>query len=339
MNYKKILLILLIMAIGMGTIGCINKGGSKKLGSKEEDLEIIGSDKHDFEITDDEGMRKTVLYFKDQQGLLIPLMQKLPWEPGIAKSAIENMVDSPGLREAVADTGLYPIIPAGTKILGMSINEESGICKVDFSSDILNYDTEQEEEGLIKGIVYTLTEFKAIDQVEFLVDGEVKTTLKHGTDISDPIKRENINLIGELDELESKIVVYYKKTNSEDEFEYFVPVTVPTLAPIPNIHTALEILFNEEPEELGLSSDIPIGTEFYGVDIKDGIAYIDISFYQDDPLSGEAILMDMMKSIGLTLGEFDEIEKVELLIDGKTIEEAGMDSYTDLTIPAFANEY
>ena len=35
----------------------------------------------------------------------------------------------------------------------------------------------------------------------------------------------------------------------------------------------------------------------------------------------------MVKNIGFTLSEFEEIEKVEFLIDGKTLEEAGLDVY------------
>ena len=47
----------------------------------------------------------------------------------------------------------------------------------------------------------------------------------------------------------------------------------------------------------------------------------------------------MVKNIGLTLSQFDEVEKVELLIDGKGIEELGLEFNIDTTIPAFANEY
>ena len=47
----------------------------------------------------------------------------------------------------------------------------------------------------------------------------------------------------------------------------------------------------------------------------------------------------MVRNIGLTLSEFDEVEKVELLIDGKNLEDMGMNFQVDMTIPAFANEY
>ena len=92
----------------------------------------------------------------------------------------------------------------------MAIDEETGICKVDFSKEVLNYETEKDEENLIKGVVYTLTEFPTINEVQFLVEGEVLPTFTHGTDTSNPLKRENINLAGNLNERRSKVVVYYK---------------------------------------------------------------------------------------------------------------------------------
>ncbi|NLW39725.1 MAG: GerMN domain-containing protein [Tissierellia bacterium] len=340
MENRRIIFILLIIVLAVTIVSCKGKGGFKKLFSKEDEIEIIRSDEDfEFEITEDDGMRKTVLYFKDKQGLLVPLMRKIPWEEGIGKLALKNMVDSPELRESLRSTGLLPIIPTGTEIRGMTIDNDTGLCKVDFTEEVLNYETEKDEENLIKGVVYTLTEFQTIDQVQFLVEGEIVPTFKFGSDTSKPIRRENINLVGNLDEQRSKVVVYYKGNNFEEDFEYFVPVTIPTLAPVPNIYTALETLFDGAPDELGLSSGIPQGASFHGVDIKDGVAYVDISFDYGEPPNDGQVFNNMAKNIGLTLSEFGDIERVELLIDGKTLEEAGIDIYIDSTIPAFANEY
>lgn len=339
MDNRKILLWILIIVMGVSLVACKKNNGFKKLFSKEkEDLEIIRSDEYDFEITEEDGMRRTVMYFKDKQGLLVPLMRKIPWEEGIAKTTLDNMIDTPELRESLKGTGLSPIIPAGTQIKGISINEETGICKVDFSQGILNYETEMEEESLLKGIVYTLTEFQAINEVQFLVEGNIIPNFKFGTIASAPLKRENINLVGELEDSRSKVVVYYKGNHFEEDYEYFVPVTIPTLAPAPNIYTALEVLFDGVSANLSLTSDIPDEVSFHGVDIKDGVAYIDISFDYGDIPEDNLVFDNMLKNIGLTLSEFDEIEKVELLIDGKGLEELGMDIRTNMSIPAFANE-
>lgn len=309
----------------------------RKASLVNEEMEIIRSDEYDFEIIEEDGMRKTVLYFRDKQGLLVPVMRQIPWEEGIARSALYNMIDSPELRESLKDTGLSPVIPVGTEIRGMTIDEETGICKIDFTENILNYETEKEEENLIKGIVYTLTEFPSINQVEFLVNGEA-TNFKYNTVGIGPYKRENINLVGEEDS-NSQVVVYYKGNHFEEDYEYFVPITIPTLAPVPNIYTALEVLFDGPAQELGLSSNIPEGASFHGVDIKDGIAYVDISFDYGEPPRDSEVFSNMITNIGLTLSEFEELEKVELLIDGQSLTEIGMDIYLNKSIPTFANEY
>jgi len=333
-----VLLVILILAIGI--MFKLKGKDDNQSSDLSDDIEIIRSDEdYEFELTDDDSMRKTVLYFKDKQGLLVPVMIKLPWEEGIGKLALRNMVDSPELRETLEPTGLIPIIPAGTQILGMSINPDTGLCKVDFSREVLNCKSKEDEEDLINGVVYTLTEFPSVNEVQFLVEGKAVPTFTHGTDTSSTFKRENINLVGNLNSEGSKVVAYFKGYNLEEDFEYYVPVTIPTLAPVPNIYTALEVLFDGPPTGFGLTSDIPEGVTFHGVDVSENTAYVDISFDYEYPDDVDVVLKNMARNIGLTLSEFKDIESVELLIDGKTLEEAGLDVYINESIPAFANEY
>lgn len=329
MNIKKFLCIVLLLCIGINLYGCQSKGFFSKLFSKEDEMEIIRSDEKEIEVTEDDGLRSTVLYFQNGDGFLVPVMRRIPWEEGIAKLAIKNMIDNPTLRENLEPTGLIPIIPPGTMVLGMSIDNETGACNVDFSKDFLNYNTKSEEENLIRGVVYTLTEFPVIKQVNILVEGKAIDNLKFGTEISSPLKREDINLIQGEGEYRSKVLVYYKGSDT-DEFEYFVPVTVPTLAPTSNVYTALEELFKGAPSSMNLYSSIPAGAVFNGVEIRDGVAYVDVVLDSLDEENENYITEELNKGIGLTLGQFDEIEKVEMILNGKAIENL---------VPAFANEY
>ncbi len=339
MKVKKFILILFVLILTISVSGC-KRSGLKKLFSKEEPMEIIRSDDEEKIDLTEEGdeLRKTVLYFQNSKGLLVPMMRKIPWEEGIANSAINNMIDNPALQENLASTGLSPIIPAGTEIKGITIDENTGLCKIDFTGEVLNYETEKEEENLINGVVYTLTEFPAINEVQVMVDGAVVPTLKHGTEVGEPLKRENINLLGNLENAKSRIVVYFKGMEN-DEFEYFVPVTIPTIAPMPNVFTALEELFDGPPEDMGLDTAIPDGVNLEGVEVKEGTAYVDVYTGSIDILKEESVLTGMIKNIGITLSQFDEIEKVEILIDGKDLEKVGIDYDYDMAIPVFANEY
>lgn len=326
---RRIILFALIIVLGLTVLTIGKNMISGRLSAKDEEIQFIRSDD---EITviveEEEGVRKTVMYFSDKDGYLIPVMRKIPWEEGIAKTTLKNMVDSPSLREELRNIGLTTVIPAGTEILGISINEETGLCKVDFSDNVLNNQSDKEEENFIKGVVYTLTEFPAVKEVQILVGGKTPN-MKYGNIANKPIQREDINLIGKLEHGSSKVIVYYKGMN-EEEYEYFVPVTVPTLAPVANVYSALDILFDGPPENTSLFSDMPKSIMLNGVEVKDGVAYVDVTYEDEFNLGGERIQGDILKNIGLTLSQFKEIETVELLIDGEIINSA---------IPVFANEY
>ncbi|WP_077368487.1 GerMN domain-containing protein [Anaerosalibacter sp. Marseille-P3206] len=338
MKIKRFLCIVLILCIGISLYGCKKKSFLSNLFSKDDDIEIIRSDEENVDVTEDDGLRNTVLYFQNGEGFLVPVMRKIPWEEGIAKLALKNMTDNPSLRENLASTGLIPVIPPGTIVKGMTIDADTGICKVDFSQEFLNYQTEADEENLIKGVVYTLTEFPAIREVNILVEGKALDSLKYGTEINQPLRREAINLVKGDGEYRSKVVVYFKG-NDNEEFEYFVPVTIPTLAPMPNVFTALEELFKGAPSDINLYSSIPSEANLQGVEVREGVAYVDLSFASLDEANERYILDEIYKSVGLTLSQFEDIEKVEMLIEGKTLKEAGIEYELNESIPVFANEY
>ena len=325
---RRIISFGLIIALGLTllTVGTNLRG--KKLSIKDDEIQMVRSDENQIVEIEEEGLRKTVMYFKNGDGYLVPVMKRIPWEEGIAKLTLSNMIDSPELREVLNLTGLSPVIPAGTEVVGITIDEEIGLCKVDFSEAVLNYDSEKEEENMIRGVIYTLTEFPAIKEVQILVGGKELSTLQYGNDISRPMARADINLVGNSDYGSSKVTVYYKGV-ADDELEYFIPVTIPTLAPVANVYSALDVLFEGPPELSGLYSDIPKGVELNGVEVKDGTAYVDITYGNLED-SDDIAFINIMKNIGLTLGQFKEIETVELLVDGEII---------NTTVPVFANEY
>lgn len=326
---KRVLIFGLIGVLVLSFLAIGRKLISKDVSKVPEEMEFISSDDTILDIVEEDGMRKTVLYFQDEDGYLVPVMRRIPWEEGIARLTLSNMIDTAELREALDTTGLLPLIPSGTEIKGMAIDPVTGLCKVDFTAEIQNKETKKDEENLIKGVVYTLTEFPAVKEVQILVEGNEVDALKHGTKIHGTLSRENINLLGKLEDGRSNVVVYYKGSN-ESDFEYFVPVTIPTLAPVSNVYTALDILFEGPPANSELSSDIPKDVNFQGVEIKEGIAYVDINLGAESLLTKETTIDNIIKNIGLTLSEFDDINSVEVLVDGEII---------NSTIPVFANEY
>lgn len=338
MYIKKLLILTIVLVLALGLFGCKAIDTMKDLITKEEpEIEIIRSDE-DANILDDSNLRNTVLYYQNENGYLVPVKRRIPWEEGIAKAALKNIMDSPTIREDISSIGLKPLIPAGTEIIGMSIDQDTALCKVDFNSQVMNSQSKKDEESMVKGVVYTLTEFSNINEVQFMVDGKIVSELKYGTKVQKPLARSDINVVEDINDGVSKVTVYYKGT-SNGEYEYYVPVTVPTSAPSANVLTSLEVLFEGAPELSGLYTDIPDGVEFQGVEVYNGVAYVDILSYDFDILSDQTVFNKMTKNIGLTLKEFPEIEYVEILFDGKTIEEAGLELETQEAVPTFVNEY
>ncbi|MBS4535351.1 GerMN domain-containing protein [Clostridium sp. D2Q-14] len=337
---KKIILLFVFISLIIMITGCGKLEAMKEMVTgSEEGVDTNESDTETTEITleDDEDGRDTIVYYKSKENLLVPIKRSISWETGIAQKTLNYMVKSSDNEKEMSSIGLEPLLPEGSEVLGMSIDEESGLCKVNFSKEILNTEDKVEEVVLVNGLVYTLTEFPTISKVQFMIDGEVKETMTYGTDINDPIERRDINLV-DSNEGDSKIVVYYKGT-TDGEYEYYVPVTETVASQSPDMKIALEELFNGAPESSGLYTDIPAGVELQGVELNDGIVTIDLSESSKEKISSQSTFDSMTKNIALTLEQFNEIEKLEILINGETLKEAKMDISPVESIPTFANEY
>lgn len=297
---------------------------------KDEEVSLI----IDTGVLEEDGLRETVLYYRDEMGLIVPVMKRIPWEEGIAKAAIDLLVDQPGIRDDLKDVGLLPVLPPGTEVIGMSINE--GLAKVDFNENILSYDTEIDEKTIVQSLVYTLTEFEAIDQVKLSVNGKEMNKLSFGTKVQDPLQRENINLSLELEEEEVPVVVYYKTTtNGEDSF--FIPVTKGVSAIKADIKNVLTALIEGAPNGTGLYSELPAGVALNDVYVKDGVAYIDFSKEIENMPDNKDHQQSMIYELGLTLRELEpSISQIRILSGGKEIE---LNSDVSLNLPTYSNQH
>lgn len=304
--------------------------------NEEASIDVI--DTSGQQVSDAE-LRDTILYYKDENGLLIPVMRKIPWTEGrgIAKAALRAMIDTPENRNDMARIGLSPIIPSNTEIIGMTIRD--GLCKVDFSNPFTNISGKSEEEKLIQSIVYTLTEFPTVEEVQFMVEGDTLGQMPFGTEVSGPLRRENINFLGEKPASDT-VLVYYENTDQMNPM--FVPVTKPieVIDDISdaNILDVLDSLMIGPPTESGLQSRIPANTKVIGLEITDSIAEVHLSeeileLSEDDNTFDRAV-----QTIALTIKEYyRNLTGVKIYVNGKAIKNNnGLDVYT---IPYYANQY
>ena len=141
----------------------------------------------------------------------------------LAKELLESLIID-GPKQDKIPSGFKAIIPSNTTIKSLTIN--NGVVKVDFSSELMNTNLEDEEK-IIEAIVYTLTSIDDIKQVIIYMDGEIliklpksKKTIPSTLDRSFGINKE-YNITNNKDI--NKTTVYY--ISSFNDEKYYVPVT------------------------------------------------------------------------------------------------------------------
>jgi germination protein M len=112
----------------------------------------------------------------------------------------------------------------------------------------------------------------------------------------------------------SKLTVYFSTCNG-----YMVPITYPLNQGDEPVRTAAEILL-EGPKTEYLFRTIPKGTRLKDCYVSDGTAFIDFT-KEFNKLSNSKETSKAVKSLCLTMGSIPGVDTVQVLIDGKIIDE------------------
>ena len=129
------------------------------------------------------------VYYPDDAGInLVPVKRTVEIKSDDEKyfAAVNLLITYP------AEKDLTTIFPKNAKI--NSVKFENGTVFVDFDKNITKSFAggSTSEELLVNSVVKTLTEFKEVKQVRFLVEGKEIETLSGHMDLSDPIKRADL---------------------------------------------------------------------------------------------------------------------------------------------------
>ncbi len=96
------------------------------------------------------------------------------------------------------------------------------------------------------------------------------------------------------------------------------------------IEMALSALV-EQGDDADLANPIPKGTKLLGVDVTDGLAKVDFSReFKANFAGGSEAEGLIIQVIVRTMAQFDEVKKVQILVDGKPIDSLG---HADLSEP------
>lgn len=348
MIYKKILSITIIICMVVSIVGCGALDVMKDLKTKDNPDVSEVSDLSEFSIIDDSvdqedaietitvdvsdaKSKEIIAYYEDENGFLVPVNTKIPWEEGIAKATVRSMVKGSQIEKKISQSGLHGVLPENTEIKGMSIKD--GLCRVDFTQNILNTETYEQEENMISALTYTLTEFPTVDKVELLVEGQIMPSLSKGYKADIAFERKNINLFGTENGV--NYTVYYKAPDTEVA-GYYVPITFSADKVENPVVTVVEKLFNGPPSGLPVSNKIPYGVNFQGLNVVGDTAVVNLGIGAVNLSQDE--FEDMSKIVVLCLDQFDDIQSVDFTIEGMSFEEAGLVFEDDNVTPVF-NQY
>lgn len=271
-------------------------------------------------------VQQTVVYYEDGDGYLVPVQRDVERQDGIAKATLNLMVQSARNDMDAARLGLIPVVPEGTTF---DLDIANGHARVDMSRAVLSAADKQQEENLRTAIVWALTEFDTVKDVSFLVDGQQRDTLTHGTNISGSYTRVGLNQEEATQEVfggASEVQLYFPAQDGR----LLVPVSR-TVYSSDDVATAVFEFLRGPKADSGLETPLPEDTQLLGVSVKDGVVTINFSkgFTRIAEQSDGGV--QAMRALMLTCMRYPGIKRVKILVDGEPYEMPTQDT------PTFAN--
>ena len=271
----------------------------------------------------------TIVYYQDNYGYLVPVMCSVPMEDGIAKATLKLMVQSVGNDMQAARLGLRTVLPENTTI---DLDISNGLARIDLSKEVLGMADAAAESNMVNAIVQTLTEFESVDRVAFLIDGQKRETLTHGTSVAGEFTRGDINLESAEPTVSlaasAPVTLYFPA----DSGAVIVPVTRMVRAE-PDINTAVLELAKGPSNEDMLESVVPAGCGLIDVKVEGGVAKLNFTGEFVNLVQNSDGGRMALKALVLTSTQFDGIDSVEIYVDGR-LYDAGQG---ELGVPSFMN--
>lgn len=277
------------------------------------------------------GFRRTVLYYQTDDGFMVPVVKLLPWEEGIGRAALNQLIDTEENRTASAPMGLKNVVPPGvTFVLRIA---DDAVATVDIQG-LPKLESAEAEQALVCAVVNTLTEFSTIDQVKLTFDGKTLKKLPNGTRVKDamraiPLNQEPLTVTADADDLNRMTLFFANQAAS-----LYVPVTR-MVEREPSLLLAMEELVSG-PVEAALRSCFPEGVEVISASIVDDVAWVNFSKEFGD-LAGTPVFEEMaMETMQLTAQQFGAISALHVQVDGEDYQSAAMEN---MAMPTFVNEF
>ena len=236
-----------------------------------------------------------------------------------AKDVVKGLIID-GEKSNIIPNGFRPIIPSGTEIL--DVNLENKILTINFSKELLDINKEYEEK-MIESLIYSLTSIDGIDKVIIKVEGEVLSKLPNSGKTLPTIldKSYGINKTYDLvstSNIESYTVYYVSNFNDN---EYYVPITkyVNATSKQDKIKVIIDELSTSPIYETNLMSYLNSNVNLidYSLDNKILSLNFNDSILTDN--TNDKILEEVIYTISLSVMDNFEVEEVSFLVNNEEI--------------------
>lgn len=224
-----------------------------------------------------------------------------------------------GKKQDKLPNGFRGLLPVGTRVLDISLHDK--ILKIDFSKEFNNIKMEYEEK-LIESLVYTLTDIDGVDKIEIFIEGvklkelpNSKKLLPEYLDRGYGINKEYE--LTNLNDIDSYTIYYVMNYNDE---VYYTPIT----KYINNqgqdkVKIIIDELATNLTYESNLMSYLDSNIKLLDYEIVDKTIKLDFNEAILSNITSSKILEEVKYTIGLSLCDELEIEKVVFLVNNKEI--------------------
>ena len=265
--------LLIVSAAALVVVLAVRGGQQTQTAMQQTDFTPDVSTQTIADASPDVEVTSTVCWYEDGEGYLVPVTRQIPLQDGVAKATLSLMVKSSENDLAAARMGLRNVIPEGVTF---DLDISGGKARVDLSKEALSCQNAEEELLMVQGTAAALCGFDSVQEVTFLSDGQKRSQLTHGTDVSGVFKADGVN----LESVEttanltnaSRVQLYFPSADGR----LMVPVTRTVFSPA-DLTTAMLELAKGPEKDSGLEIPLPKDCGLRSVTLKNGVATIDFT--------------------------------------------------------------
>lgn len=261
-----------------------------------------------------------VIYLLDNNNYLARTKINVSNKDEITKASdlIESLTIN-GKKKNVIPNGFKSLLPENTKVKDISL--KNGILTINFSKEFNNIKSEYEEK-LIESLAYTLTNINGIDKISIYVE-DIKLTNLPNSKIKLPEyldKKYGINKKYEftsLSDIDSYTVYYVLNYNDE---VYYTPVTkYVNNQKQDKIRIIIDELSTSFLHESNLMSYLDSNVKLLNYEMNDNIIKLNFNDLILSDITNSTILEEVIYTIGLSLCDEFDIEKVIFEVNNQEI--------------------